>query len=69
MPESSTPHFVGDAVAARRPFIDAAHGGAFRLFNGHLEGDPRFVVDVYARTLVVFVHAARTVELEVELEA
>jgi 23S rRNA (cytosine1962-C5)-methyltransferase len=36
--------------------MDDDHVGAFRLFDGHLEGDPRFVVDVYARTAVVVQH-------------
>ena len=42
------------ALAARAPFVDPEHRSAFRAFHGHLEGDPRFVVDVYARTAVVF---------------
>ncbi|MDA0700526.1 MAG: hypothetical protein O3A02_04900 [bacterium] len=33
------------AVAARSALVDDAHATAFRLFNGHLEGDPRYVVD------------------------
>ena len=42
------------AVAARSALVDDAHATAFRLFNGHLEGDPRYVVDAYATTAVVF---------------
>ena len=44
------------ALAARAPLVDAAHETAFRLFNGHLEGDPRWVIDAYGRTAVVYRH-------------
>ncbi len=44
------------AIAARAPLFDAEHRGAFRAFHGHLEGDPRFVVDVYGATAVVYRH-------------
>ncbi len=44
------------ALAARAPFVDAEHRGAFRAFHGHLEGDARFVVDVYGATAVVYRH-------------
>lgn len=42
------------ALVARTPLIDAEHRGAFRAFHGHLEGDPRFVVDVYGATAVTY---------------
>ena len=42
------------AWAARAGLIDEAHVTPFRLFNGHLEGDPRYVIDVYATTAVIF---------------
>jgi 23S rRNA (cytosine1962-C5)-methyltransferase len=44
------------AIAARSSFVDADHRAAFRLFNGHLEGDPRWVVDVYGTTALIFHH-------------
>jgi len=44
------------ALAARAHLVDPEHRGAFRAFHGHLEGDPRFVVDVYAATAVVYRH-------------
>lgn len=44
------------ALAARAPFVDPEHRSAFRAFHGHLEGDPRFVVDVYGATAVVYRH-------------
>jgi 23S rRNA (cytosine1962-C5)-methyltransferase len=44
------------ALAARATLVDAAHETAFRLFNGHLEGDPRWVIDAYGRTAVVYRH-------------
>lgn len=46
------------ALASRAPLVDAAHETAFRLFNGHLEGDPRWVIDAYGRTAVVYGHGA-----------
>jgi 23S rRNA (cytosine1962-C5)-methyltransferase len=45
------------ALDARASLLDDAHAGAVRLFNGHLEGDPRYVVDAYGTTAVVFHHA------------
>lgn len=57
MPESgSLQQTIGPALAARAALLDPEHRGAVRLFNGHLEGDPRYVVDAYGRTLVVFHH-------------
>ena len=44
------------ALAARAAFVDPEHRGAFRAFHGHLEGDPRFVVDVYGATAVIYRH-------------
>jgi 23S rRNA (cytosine1962-C5)-methyltransferase len=42
------------ALAARVDLMDENHTGALRLFNGFLEGSPDLVIDLYARTLVVF---------------
>ncbi|MDF1521847.1 MAG: class I SAM-dependent methyltransferase [Trueperaceae bacterium] len=53
MAEPSTWERIAGAIAARAPWIDAAHAGALRLFHGHLEGDPRVVIDAYGRTAVV----------------
>ena len=58
MPEPSLPSLLRAAIAARAHLVDAEHRGAFRLFNGHLEGDPRYVIDVYAATAVIFRHDA-----------
>lgn len=44
------------AIAARSSFVDEEHRAAFRLFNGHLEGDPRWVIDAYGTTAVLFHH-------------
>jgi 23S rRNA (cytosine1962-C5)-methyltransferase len=46
--------------AARSALFDEGHLSAFRLFNGHLEGDPRYVVDVYGATAVVFHQTSAT---------
>jgi 23S rRNA (cytosine1962-C5)-methyltransferase len=42
------------ALAARAPLIDEEHVHALRLFNGHLEGDARYVIDAYGRTAVAY---------------
>jgi 23S rRNA (cytosine1962-C5)-methyltransferase len=45
------------AVSARAELIDERHESAFRLFNGFYEGEPDLVLDVYARTLVIYNYA------------
>ncbi len=52
------------ALAARAHLVDPEHRGAFRAFHGHLEGDPRFVVDVYGATAVVYRHGRGAEALE-----
>ena len=52
------PSLLDAAVAARAPLVDDGHQTAFRLYNGHLEGDPRYVIDAYATTGVIHHHAA-----------
>ena len=49
---------IDAAIAERAALIDERQRTAFRLFNGHLEGDPRYVIDAYGSTAVVFHHAA-----------
>ena len=46
------------ALSARADLLDADHTGALRLLNGFYEGLPDLVVDVYARTLVLYGYAA-----------
>lgn len=69
MPEPSTPDLLDTAVAERTAWIDEAHQTAFRLFNGHLEGDPGWVVDIYATTAVIFRHTAQVADDDPELLA
>jgi 23S rRNA (cytosine1962-C5)-methyltransferase len=45
------------ALAPRLNLLDASHESAVRLFNGFYEGEPELVIDVYARTLLIFNHA------------
>lgn len=48
------------ALALRAPtFIapDEKHEGAFRLFNGFIEGCPTLAIDIYGRTAVLFNHS------------
>ena len=56
MLEPIQPSLLEAAVAARSSLVDAEHRTAFRLFNGHLEGDPRYVIDAYATTAVIHHH-------------
>lgn len=53
---------LSDAIGAREeilaPLRGRVHDGAFRLFDGFREGDPRYVLDVYGTTLVLFDHSA-----------
>jgi len=46
------------ALAFRKPLLDGNSWSALRLFNGFTEGCPDLVVDLYARTLVIFDYAA-----------
>jgi 23S rRNA (cytosine1962-C5)-methyltransferase len=45
-------------LATRNLLLDAMHQSALRLFNGFYEGLPELVVDLYARTLVLYNYAA-----------
>ncbi len=45
------------ALAPRLSLLDDRHECAVRLFNGFLEGDAGLMIDVYARTLVIFNYA------------
>jgi 23S rRNA (cytosine1962-C5)-methyltransferase len=48
---------LSQAVDARVDYFDTRHESAFRLFNGFIEGLPSLVVDLYARTLVLYDYA------------
>ena len=54
MPSPTPTDLLANAIAARSSLIEPPHRSGFRLFNGHLEGDARYVVDVYATTAVIF---------------
>jgi 23S rRNA (cytosine1962-C5)-methyltransferase len=56
------------AIAVRTHLVDEAHRTAFRLFNGHLEGDPRYVIDVFGKTAVVFHRGAAPADLRSTLQ-
>lgn len=45
------------AIEVRSDLIDIDHVTAVRLFNGFYEGYPKLVVDLYAKTLVLFSYA------------
>lgn len=57
------------ALAARIDLLDEPHQAAFRLFNGFLEGSPDLVMDIYARTLVVFNYAGDPSSARPQVEA
>lgn len=46
---------LGESIKAREPLLseDARHQGAYRLFNGHLEGYPELVIDIYGATALL----------------
>jgi 23S rRNA (cytosine1962-C5)-methyltransferase len=46
------------ALQARQHLLDEAHLGGLRLFNGFYEGQPELVLELYARTLVIYDYAA-----------
>jgi len=55
--EETLPQLLESTLQHRLPLIgQEPHCGAYRLFNGFSEGFPSLVVDLYGRTLVLFVH-------------
>ena len=59
-----TIHTIQAAVQARSALFDARHSAGIRLFNGYTEGCPGLIVDLYARTLLIFNQADPPTELE-----
>ncbi len=55
------------AITARAELFDTPHEGAFRLFNGFLEGCPTLAIDLYAKTLVIHNYATPSEEADVLL--
>ena len=49
--------WLQNAIRERTDFFDSKHETAFRLFNGFTEGYPEFVLEIYARTLVLHNYA------------
>lgn len=56
-PAHSLVQMLEAALSARLHLLDARHECAVRLFNGFYEGEPDLVIDIYARTLLIFNHA------------
>lgn len=50
------------ALQARGEWLVGPHIEAYRLFNGFTEGDPDVVIDIYARTLVLFNYAKTPID-------
>lgn len=65
MQENATIARLEEALAARHT-IDSEHSGAIRVFNGFYEGQKDLVVDIYARTLVLFDYA-KTIQANASL--
>ena len=61
--------FLEHALGARTDLLDERHEFAFRLFNGFYEGYPNLVVDVYARTLVIYNYADKPADGQPAVEA
>ncbi len=60
---------LAGCLQARAEWLNSPqHTGAFRLFNGFLEGDPEIVIDVYGRTLVLYNYAAAPESAQERLE-
>ena len=49
---------IEPALDFRKPLLDENSLAALRLFNGFTEGYPDLVIDLYARTLVIFDYTA-----------
>jgi len=67
--ESSLGAILPRALRARAGWTSEPHDGACRLFNGFLEGDPDIVIDLYARTLVLYNYARDPQSAQVRLQA
>jgi 23S rRNA (cytosine1962-C5)-methyltransferase len=65
---SSIVSFLKQAIEARASLFDARHETAFRLFNGFTEGNPDFVIDVYATTLLIHNYADNPAEAKPQIE-
>ena len=55
---------IGPALAYRKSLLDENSLAALRLFNGFTEGYPDLVVDLYARTLVIFDYAGPSLSVQ-----
>ena len=60
---------IGMAIEARAELFDDRHETAFRLFNGFLEGYPELVVDLYARSCVIFNYANPPAQIQTLIDA
>lgn len=49
---------LSNALKARQRLLDDSQLGGLRLFNGFYEGQPELVLELYARTLVIYDYAA-----------
>lgn len=51
-------HLIDNALEARSDLFGDEHQSAFRIFNGFYEGYPNLVVDLYAKSLIIYNYAA-----------
>ena len=61
--------YLKTALNARKQLLDEKHVGAVRLFNGPIEGNPELIVDLYAKTLVLFDYRKDVSEPSLVLDA
>lgn len=57
-----------NALQARVDLHDPKHQSAFRLYNGFYEGFPDLVIDVYARTFIIYNYAAQPESLNLLIQ-
>ena len=55
--EKSLDKKIFQAFQERKQLLNADRNSAIRLFNGFLEGDPRWVMELFGKTLVINDHA------------
>jgi 23S rRNA (cytosine1962-C5)-methyltransferase len=61
---SSILQTLNAAFDARAGLIEPTHESAFRLFSGFYEGYPDLVIDIYARTVIIFNYAENPAALQ-----
>jgi 23S rRNA (cytosine1962-C5)-methyltransferase len=69
MTDNSLACFLDKAFLARQSLLDPDRQSALRLFAGFYEGEPRLLVDIFARTLLLTAYCDSTGDAQVLLAA